>query len=231
MVERTIEEYVINGKRLGRHVQHDPRSRAFAYEEALTTTFKTVHHRRYGAVLDQGNVGSCTGNAAAGVVNTMPIHYAGERLLKEVDALELYHMATVYDGYPGTYPPDDTGSSGLAAAKAAKSKGYITSYQHAFSMQAALTALMTYPVITGIDWYEGFDKPDVNGLVKIEGQVRGGHEIEVKGFTLRSPLSASLILCENSWGIEWGLRGDFHFTVATWQQLLDAQGDVTVLIR
>ena len=32
-------------------------------------------------------------------------------------AVKLYEDATVVDGYPGEYPPDDTGSSGLAICK------------------------------------------------------------------------------------------------------------------
>lgn len=218
------------GGRLGRHVEHDPRSRAFAFEQA-TTELKTVHHRRYGSVLDQGELGSCTGNAAAGAINTVPLHTRGERLLNEDDAVSIYARATSIDEYPGAWPPDDTGSSGLAVAKVLLERGLITRYEHAFGIEQAIQALQVTPVITGISWYEGFDQPDEHGLVSIAGGVRGGHEIEVKGFTLRRPIETSLVLCENSWGPNWGMRGEFHFTVATWATLLDDQGDVTILVK
>lgn len=52
---------------LGRIVQHDPRSLAFV---AATAPLKTVTHRLSGQVLDQGNLGSCTGNAMAQALNT-----------------------------------------------------------------------------------------------------------------------------------------------------------------
>ena len=53
--------------RLGRHVEHDPRSRAFS---AGTAAFKTIRHLRHGKAFDQGDLGSCTGNAMAGVLIT-----------------------------------------------------------------------------------------------------------------------------------------------------------------
>jgi hypothetical protein len=141
-------------------------------------------------------------------------------------AVSIYEAATLIDGAPGSYPPDDTGSDGLSVCKVAKSRGLISSYQHAFSLAQALAALQTGPVITGVDWYEGFDNPDANGLVSIGGSIRGGHEFEVLGY---DP-TTDLVTAVNSWGRSWGVAGRFHFTSATWGQLLDAQGDVTVPI-
>lgn len=229
VVIRKLDEHVVPGKRLGRHVEHDPRSRNYAYEDAVIQ-FRSVIHRRYGPVLDQGQLGSCTGNAAAGAINTVPIHKTGEVELNEQDAVDLYELATHIDRFEGTYPPDDTGSSGLAVAHAAKNKGYITGYHHAFSLDNALSALQKYPVITGVAWYEGFDEPDPNtGIVEISGDIRGGHEFEVLGFELKDTIMDSLVVCENSWGDGWGLGGRFKFTVSTWEQLLADYGDVTIL--
>lgn len=223
-----LEEQKIEGKRLGRHVEHDERSHAYAVT-GPAPVFKTVTHARSGGPFDQGEIGSCTGNATAGAINTVPIHRPGIRLLIEPDALKIYELATTIDDITGSYPPTDTGSSGLSAAKAAQQLGLITSYTHAFSMVQALTALMSGPVITGVSWYEGFDNPDKHGLVSISGQIRGGHEFEVLGFQLGHTFDQSLVICENSWGKTWGLNGRFNFTVATWQKLLDQQGDVTIL--
>ena len=41
--------------RLGRHVEHDPRSRAFS---AGTAVVKTVTYKRHGEPFDQGDLGS-----------------------------------------------------------------------------------------------------------------------------------------------------------------------------
>jgi hypothetical protein len=229
-----LAELRIEGKPLGRHIEHDPRSRDYAYEPDLATTdFKTVLHHRYGGVFDQGEVGSCTGNACAGAINTVPLRDKAieAHSLKEADAVDLYELATHLDNIPGFYPEEDTGSTGLAVAKAAKQKGYITSYKHAFSVDAALAALQKRPIIIGIAWYEGYDNPDPTGLIKQAGQIRGGHEIELRGFQLASDLLDSLIIAENSWSSSWGLNGLFNFTVATFQQMMDQQGDATIMFR
>lgn len=224
MAEEIIE-LVIEGKRLGRHIDHDPKS--LNHPVTAYGPLKKILHRRYGKVLDQGQLGSCTGNAISGALNTVPTHKPKGKILTETDAVAIYEAATIIDGFPGQYPPTDTGSSGLAVCQVAKTQGYITSYQHAFSIDQALQALMLYPVITGVNWYEGFDSPDQNGLVQISGQVRGGHEFEVLGY---NP-ATDLVTAVNSWGTGWGVSGRFHFTSKTWATLLSQQGDVTVPIR
>jgi hypothetical protein len=227
-LSRAIPEEPIPGKRLGRHVEHDARSRAYGIVRA-PSQLVSKRHRRYGGPFNQGELGSCTGNAAAGAINTVGVHVTGRKLLREVEAVDLYSLATTLDEFSGSYPPDDTGSSGLAAAKAAKQRGFIKEYRHAFGIEQALEALMLGPVITGVDWYEGFDHPGERGLVEIAGQMRGGHEFEVIGLELRTPLDESVVECVNSWGTAWGERGRFRMTVSTWRRLLEADGDVTVL--
>jgi hypothetical protein len=219
-----IPEHHVAGKRLGRHVNHDPRSWDFPAPGATITT--PVLWKRHGRILNQGQLGSCTGNAVAGAVDTEPL-YLAHHLLYEKQAVGIYELATQLDPYPGAYPPDDTGSDGLSACKAAKQLGYITSYLHAFGIDQAVAALASGPVITGVNWYEGFDHPDVNGYVKIAGQVRGGHEFEIHGYDPGTQLVAAV----NSWGRSWGLNGYFFFSKTTWATLLAQQGDVTVPVR
>lgn len=233
MVVCRLDEHPVVGKPLGRHIEHDPRSRTFPFlsTPVAAPPLRTVRWRRYGGVFDQGDLGSCTGNAGCGAMNTLPLHHAGEHLYREADAIELYSEATRLDPYDGEYPPDDTGSSGLAIAKALRARGLITEYRHAFSIDEAVSALMSGPVITGVSWYEGFDHPDVRGRVAIAGQVRGGHEFLAHGYELRPDPLDSLVHCDNSWGNSWGVRGHFTMTARTWGELLDEQGDVTILVR
>jgi hypothetical protein len=217
-----ITEHAQPAHRLGRHIEHDQRSRAFPAARAPKVV--SVAHTRHCPPFDQGETGSCTGNAEAGVLMTDPTFVTG-RSLTEADAVVLYEKATHLDRITGSYPPDDTGSSGLAVMKAAKALGYITGYRHAFGLQHALEALVLAPVITGVSWYEGFDSPNSDGTVKISGSVRGGHEFEVVAIDA----DAHTVRACNSWGTGWGDHGYFQFSWDTWDQLLEERGDVTVV--
>jgi Papain family cysteine protease len=231
---KIIDEHIVDGKRLGRHIEHDPRSKDFAYDKIVKPeALAAVEHKRHGSIFNQGQLGSCTGNAACGAKNTEPLYHSGStHLIAEAGAVDIYSLATRLDGLSdGYYPPTDTGSSGLAVSKAMKQEGMIGSYQHAFDMDAALSALQAGPVITGVDWYEGFDNPDANGLVEISGQIRGGHEICPIGYEPQgSNPDDALIKIANSWGTTWGVSGYFFWTVGTWKQLLANGGDVTILV-
>jgi hypothetical protein len=207
--------------KLGRVVDHDARSLNFPAPSVLTV--KTIRHRRYGAILDQGQLGSCTGNALAGALNTVPLRVP-KRVLHEVDAVKLYSLATTLDGDGTSYPPTDSGSSGLAVCQAGVKLGYLRSYAHAFGFDHYLTSLMLTPVIIGVNWYEGFFNPDANGFISISGAVAGGHEIEVVGYDVKGQYS----WVANSWGKTWGLKGYFKIPDPVMRRLLNEQGDVTV---
>lgn len=214
--------------RLGRHLEHDARSRFWAVEDRLFGPVNTVYWIRHTPILDQGNLGSCTGEAMAGALGCDPlIGTAKPEDRGQPLALSLYELATQLDGFPGQYPPDDTGSSGLAVAKAAKQLGYIGAYHHAFTTLGMLRALQHGPVIIGINWYQGFDTPDTDGIISISGDVRGGHEVVIRGYDH----DEALLHGDNSWGPGWGAQGSFSMTLDTWARLRREGADVTVPVK
>jgi C1A family cysteine protease len=148
--------------------------------------------------------------------------------------VKLYELATTLDEFDGSYPPDDTGSSGLAVSKAAMKMGYISGYKHAFSTTNALRALMLTTLIMGINWYETMDYPNPDtGKVEVYGEIRGGHEVQIKGFhesTTSDPYDG-LLECCNSWGKGWGMNGKFYLTVHDYERLMGEDGDTTILMK
>lgn len=225
LVRRTIPETIVEGRRLGRHVHHDPRSLAFQVHPVGAPA--TVRWDRVIPVLDQGNVGSCTGNAATGHLGTQPedATIPGTVTLNEAYALVLYSAAEVIDG-DGPYPPNDNGSSGLSVAKAAKNAGLISGYLHMTSLAACQTAIKTGPFIVGVDWYTSMDSPNAQGVVTVSGTVRGGHEFECIGYDTASDLWEFV----NSWGTSFGVGGHFFMSSASLTKLLADQGDATQFV-
>lgn len=223
VLRTTIPEQITAGRRLGRHIVHDPRSRNFPADSAPAV--KSVRHKAVGLPLNQGDIGSCTANALCGALNSAPDYTEGHRK-HEKDAIQLYEVETQLEGQP--YPPNDPGGSGLEVCKAARKLGWITSYRHAFSVDAALRALVLRPVITGISWYTSFDSPASTGLVAIApgATVRGGHEVVADEIDA----DERIVWFWNSWGTAYGVHGRFCMSFDTWHQLLDERGDVTVPI-
>lgn len=225
---RHIPEEVIAGKRLGRHVRIDSRSAQYLHRAPRRDVQAQLWPRSI-PILDQGNLGSCTGNAMTGALGTSPDFDslpAGHPALDENEALSLYSAATKLDPYNGSYPPTDTGSDGLSVCKAAKNAGLISGYTHCTDLATMEQALQSGPVIVGVNWYSSFDTPNGSGYVAISSgaYVRGGHEFVVRGI---DP-ATKMFHADNSWGTGYGASGSFSFSYDTMARLLAEQGDCTV---
>lgn len=217
-----LPELVIEGKRLGRTINHDLRSMSYLVTESSTPVVKEWPETI--PILDQGQLGSCTGNAATGMLGTGPFSATipATTKLDENFAVSLYELATQLDSFAGTYPPTDTGSDGVSVSKAAQQRGLLSGYVHAVSLAGCMAMIATGPFIIGINWYSGMDNPDANGNVSVTGQVRGGHEVCVVG---RDADGRWRI--RNSWTNAWGLNGHFYLTDNQLIGLLAEQGDAT----
>jgi len=211
---------------LGRNVYHDSRNRSYPYRRAAAQLTSQLWPRHI-PILDQGNVGSCTGNEQVGALGTGNVFTAlpaGHAPLDETLALYIYSHAETIDG-DGPYPPNDNGSSGPSAAQVAKNLGLISGYLHCFSLADVLDALETGPVGIGSNWYDSMDEPD-GGVVEVSpgAQVRGGHEYLCRG----KDVASKMLFFDNSWGTGWGTGGSFSYSFATLERLLAEQGDATV---
>jgi hypothetical protein len=218
--------------RLGRHIRHDPRSWNFAFTAADPSTLKSKRHNSQIPTLDQGQLGSCTGNAATKCLSYDP--FWGEPEVQKVLGMDetsdeqfavgVYSDATKLDNYPGAYPPKDTGSDGLSVATVLKKRGLISGYQHAFSLEALLTALAKQPVIVGTRWHQDMFKPAADGKLEITGAIAGGHEYCLDEIDV----SNKRVWLQNSWGDGWGQQGRAYVTWDDMSTLLAASGDCTI---
>jgi hypothetical protein len=212
--------------RLGRHVHHDERSRNYAFDSSDIVITSVVHARAIG-ILDQSRVGSCTGNAGIGALATDPVFdpVKAETFypMTESGALKLYSDAEDVDG-DGPYPPNDNGSCGLSIAKCLQRANLISGYQHTFSLEDALKALMTGPVLFGTNWYDRMFAPDPDGRVQIGGSLAGGHEIVAR----QVEAETDRVWFDNSWGEGWGVKGRFYLIFDDLGMLLGQDGDIVV---
>lgn len=217
-----------DGGPLGRHINHDERSKN--YRVARVEQLTTAIHKRRVPVYDQGDLGSCVAHAGKGVLSTAPFTH---RYSSESNIIKCYRALTEMDPYPGSYPPDDTGTDGLTFAKWAVQNRQCTSYVHAFGIEDHIHGLQKTAGMVGTAWLDGMDRPDPDGRVHPVGSERGGHEYECFGYemcgTTRNDQEDRLWFWQ-SWG-QWALGGKFWITVSDFAGLLAKQGDSTFLVK
>lgn len=206
---------------LGRHINWDPRSKAHRVER-VTTCAKTKFYNATNKNALKQRYGSCCGHSLAQCLNSEPFNLR----LDNDDAERIYHEASLIDPFEGSWPPDDTGSDGLSVMRVAKKFGQISSYSHCFNLDDVIQGLQSGPGIAGINWFEGFDEPNENGLVLPTGRIRGGHEITIQGCDIEE----CLIWFRTSYGPDFGvthkgLTGCFCMDFPTTQSVLFTDGD------
>lgn len=229
--------------RLGRHVEHDSRSKAFAFKVTTPKKDATIFWEDDAPILNQKNLGGCVGFTGADIANTQlftPVRKAlnNGKFYGNTDGISFYKGATANDDIKGTYPPNDTGSSGLGLAKYLKKIKVIDSYTHAFTWDAYIQAILTQPVAMGTLWTNQMFNPDAGGQIHVgaltNDNIAGGHEWSIRGRDVKRGLN----LGRNHWDSTWNpttqaqkLPGEFWISDADLKLLLSpqAEGDVTVL--
>lgn len=221
---------------LGRHVFLDSMSKDYAVQPTQAAIL-SVRHQQFIGILDQGQIGACTGNASVSCAYHQPFTAgldapAWSYAPNEDGGRAWYHDNTANDDYPGTWTPDDTGSDGLTSSKMAVKAGIASGYQAALDLDSSLQALMKAPGITGIPWYQSmFDAP-ASGLLTVDASsgLAGGHELcvdEVVAENVPGNGTGELLVGgPNSWGVSWGAKGRWYMKASDWWKLRQNNGDV-----
>ena len=211
-------------------------TRDYLYRLSSTPTQASVDLRMYcSAIEDQGNLGSCTGNAVAGAIELLTKR-AGRTL--DVSRLFIYYYERLLEGTvnydSGAYIRDGikatnrygapleslwpyniskfkTAPSSVAINDAAKRK--VRLYERATNFNACIDALNNgYPVIVGFDVYSSFVTNTVSrtGMMPYPNTSResllGGHAVLLVGYNN----ATQRFIVRNSWGTKWGDKGYFY---------------------
>lgn len=209
--------------RLGRHLVHDSASKEHRAELPRSAApLRTVRHRKYDPYPEPAQrVGCCTGVAECMMGNASDNRVMGE-VLDMDDALRIYALATSLDPFRGTYPPNDTGSSGLAAAKAAKLLGISDSYVWYFGINEVLRGLQENPISIGGLWsWDMFKATKENPVVTFTGGEAGGHQWDAFGYDAKR----EIVWGECWWGRGFGYNGRFGISVKDLEAILEEGGD------
>lgn len=212
-------------RRLGRLIEFDHRS--LSYPIASLLPKETKKPRSYTwecrATLDQGQEGACVGFGFAHELAARP----SRRLVHQAGAFAIYRKAQTLDPWPGE---DYEGTSVLAGIKAVQQMypKFIQSYRWAFGLDDVILTLgYLGPVVLGINWYYSMYSPDSNGIIKVEGQLAGGHCILAKGVDIKK----KLITLHNSWGSDYGKGGSCYISYDNLNRLLKEGGEALVPVK
>lgn len=159
--------------------------------------------------LDQGHTGTCVAQAWTGFMLAAPL--MNKRAPSPFDT---YRAIVAMDEYPdndaeATKPDAELqlGSSVRAGAKYLQSQGRLKTYVWAATAaEAALWLLGDHgTIVVGSTWFWGMTDVPVNGIVRLEGGVQGGHAYLLIGYNRSTRMFRGV----NSWGLKWGQQGRF----------------------
>ena len=236
--------YVSNDPRLGRHVNHDQRHEAYSIGPLPKRSIVSVDWTRRVPIFNQGQVGSCTFNAAAGCYATDGKDRTGSNLahiahadtfgvFAQIDyavqedpfVINGYSLTTKIDPFPGDYPSEDTGSDGPSAANALVLLGLADHFDHAFSLDAVKAGLKNGPGMWGTVWLNSMYDLDAHDFLVVDfgsGEA-GGHEMCITGYDV----TTDVFKVANSWGEDFGDHGYLYVRSSDMAALLSHDGDFT----
>lgn len=214
-----VKVYDHQDVRLGRNVVHDPQSRSFARTATIDPkSWRDKRVRIYDPLPNPNQChGECTGCAKAMQLNAVDNRIKGI-VLNMDNAHDLYSWASQNDPWDGAWPPNDTGSSGLASAKAAQHYGLGGPYRWLFGGADDIVQAVQdcHVVSVGTRWDFDMFARDADGRIHLGGGNAGGHQWIARGYWK----SRDWVLGRCWWGDGfrdfWISRADLDTLMADW---------------
>jgi hypothetical protein len=170
---------------LGRNRAHHSGSRSFALADPIDRSlWRSMSIRLYDPYPNpRQRVGCCTGCATSMMLNAVGNRVRG-RVLDMEDGERLYSWASRNDPWEGAWPPEDTGSSGLAAAQAAQFYGYGGQYEWEFrGADGVIQNVQAGRVMSvGTWWYADMMDLPATRMIAPTGGIVGGHQYVIRGY-------------------------------------------------
>ena len=230
IIARTLDTYKFIWK------ADKPDTRDYRYQVSAKLSPNSVDLRRYcSSIENQGNLGSCTGQAVAGAIellnkrNGKPTDvsrlfiYYYERLL--LGTVNYDSGAYIRDGIKATnhygasleslWPHDirKFRQEPIAEAKNDALNRKVTLYERVTDFNGCIDALGNgYPVIIGFNVYTSFMSASVARIGNMpypntkRERLIGGHAVLLVGYDK----TKKVFIVRNSWGTSWGIKGYFY---------------------
>lgn len=178
-------------------------------------------------ILDQGQLGSCTGNGIVGLINFIQKPFLGSRLFIYYNEREMEGTvdedsgANIRDGISSVvkqgvcsedmvpYDISQFTTKPSQEAYDAALKDVVTDYLALNGLAEIKNCLASgFPVVFGTEVYESFESPEVaqSGIIPMPAeneQLLGGHCMKIVGYDDEK----SVFIVANSWGNSWGQSG------------------------
>jgi C1A family cysteine protease len=213
----------------------DKRDHIFQPRTLVTPPTKVDLRANCSPIEDQGQLGSCTGNAIAGIIEFLyrrakknvdvsrlfiyynermiegTINYDNGAFLRDGIKAVNYYGAPLETVWPYNISKFASRPTPTAYIDGAKRKA--VAYQRCANFAAVKNALaIGYPVVVGFDVYESYDSLAVarTGMMpypnKQTEQLLGGHAVALVGYDD----ATQRFIARNSWGVNWGDKGYFY---------------------